>query len=328
MAGSQEINDFETALLNRLNKIAGKLPKVGFSTKYDTPLDEMITQLGQFHFDTQGRLEVDVQAIVADAVNIASPLYNGSVSVEDPRMNFTGGALQVDITALVADKVYIYGSDYGSPATNYQVKTDSSGQLYFGNFPTGFNVNNFPTVQPVSQSGTWNVGLNAGSNVIGKVDINSPLDANGYVQVDLITAIPAGSNLIGQVDAIQSGSWSVDAVQSGSWAVAVNNFPSNQDITITRSTLAESGFTGTTSATAGTYTQITTSSTICKSFTIYSSDTNTAAIFVGYNGNAARYIVPNGFATFSAEDNEQIDISTLYVKSAAASQGYVVNYEN
>ena len=310
MGGNQEINDWETAILNRLNKIAGKLPKVGFSTQYDTPMDEMISQLGQFQF-VNGSLKVDVTAIVADAVNIASPLYNGSVSVEDPRMNFTGGALQVDITALVADKVYIYGSDYGSPATNYQVKTDSSGQLYIGNFPTGFNVNNFPAVQPVSQNGTWKVGLNAGTNLIGSVNVNNFPSTQAVVQSGTWTVdLSAGSNLIGSVDAIQSGSWNV-GVSS-----------------ITRSTLAEDGFTGSTDATAGTYTQVTTTSTLCKSFTIYSDSGNTAAIFVGYNGNAARYIVPNGFMTFSAEDNEQIDISTFYVESSAVSQGYVVNYEN
>jgi hypothetical protein len=46
-------------------------------------------------------------------------------------------------------------------------------------------------------------------------------DANKYLFVDLGTALPAGSNVIGAVT--QSGSWSVAATQSGTWTVQPGN---------------------------------------------------------------------------------------------------------
>lgn len=52
-----------------------------------------------------------------------------------------------------------------------------------------------------TQSGTWNVGLNAGSQTIGNVN------QNGTWTVGINTAIPAGGNTIGAVS--QNGTWNM-----------------------------------------------------------------------------------------------------------------------
>jgi hypothetical protein len=50
------------------------------------------------------------------------------------------------------------------------------------------SVSNFPATQAVTQSGTWNVGLNAGTNVIGHVIVDSgAITVSGTVTVDSIT---------------------------------------------------------------------------------------------------------------------------------------------
>lgn len=155
MSGPGEVvDDFETKLFARINQIRGKYPKTALS-HYDFPLDN----LTKLQFSSAGALKVDVTAVVADSVNIASPLNSdGSLEVEDPRMNFTSGRLEVDVTATVADKVYIYGSDYASTPTNYQVKTDSSGNLY-NNVQAIVKT----TVSPVTFNGTTSATPGAGT---------------------------------------------------------------------------------------------------------------------------------------------------------------------
>lgn len=250
MAQSTGIDDFETTVVTYLKKINGKFPSKGLATT-DFVLDKMLTDLDKFNFSTSGALKVDVTTIVADNVGITSPLYNGYVGVEDPRMSFSSGRLQVDVVSTVADQVYIYGSDYGSPATNYQVKTDSSGQLYVGNFPS---------IQAVSQSGTWNVGQSGSwtvsANQSGTWSVNSVQSGTWNVNVTNPFTFTASNYLEVQVEntsipVTQSGSWNVSLLagsniigavtQSGTWNVGINNFPSNQDITIT-SPLTSSGY--------------------------------------------------------------------------------------
>ncbi|MEW6606075.1 MAG: hypothetical protein AB1414_01305 [bacterium] len=54
-----------------------------------------------------------------------------------------------------------------------------------------------------TQSGTWNVGLNVGTNNIGDVDVLSlpsiPAGTNNIGDVDIASALPAGTNVIGAV---------------------------------------------------------------------------------------------------------------------------------
>ena len=83
---------------------------------------------------------------------------------------------------------------------------------------TAFTVN-------AAQSGTWGVGLNAGSNLVGKVGIDqtTPGTTNG-VQVN--AALPAGSNLIGKVGLDQTTPGTTNAIslaQVGSTTVATGN---------------------------------------------------------------------------------------------------------
>ncbi len=75
-------------------------------------------------------------------------------------------------------------------------------------------------------SGTLVVGLNAGSNVVGKVQLRNPGDtadlgdASNPVRVD-----PTGTTtqpVSGTVSAVQSGAWTVTANQGGTWAVTDN----------------------------------------------------------------------------------------------------------
>ena len=76
-----------------------------------------------------------------------------------------------------------------------------------------------------TQSGTWGVGLNAGSNIVGKVGIDqtTPGTTNG-VQVN--AALPAGSNIIGKTGIDQTTPGTTNAVslaQVGSTTVATGN---------------------------------------------------------------------------------------------------------
>jgi hypothetical protein len=53
-------------------------------------------------------------------------------------------------------------------------------------------------IVPVSQSGTWNVGLSAGSNSIGTVEIGAT-SLTALENITIATALPAGANSIGTV---------------------------------------------------------------------------------------------------------------------------------
>lgn len=71
-----------------------------------------------------------------------------------------------------------------------------------------------------TQSGTWNVGLSAGSNIVGKVGIDqtTPGTTNG-VQVN--AALPAGSNTIGAVNRVSQypvGATAITASATGTTA--------------------------------------------------------------------------------------------------------------
>jgi len=129
---------------------------------------------------------------------------------------------------------------YGTAPSGYALPVNA----FVTNFPSTQNVNVtnsslavtgtfWQTTQPVSgtvtanqggapwsvsQSGTWNVGLNAGSNAIGSIT-NTGFNVNNFPATQAVT---------------QSGTWTVQqggapwsVSQSGSWTVGVNNFPSS-----------------------------------------------------------------------------------------------------
>lgn len=65
----------------------------------------------------------------------------------------------------------------------------------------------------VTQSGTWNVGLNTGTNLIGKVKLvdtagtnELAVDSSGYITVNRNWSLASGTD---SVDAAQSGTWNV-----------------------------------------------------------------------------------------------------------------------
>lgn len=95
-------------------------------------------------------------------------------------------------------------------------------------------INNWPATQAVTQSGTWNVGLSAGTNNIGDVDVLS------------LPALPAGANHIGSVSIFGNVNTSVGAVtlnpgpaQIGS--VTVSNFPATQAVSFNQLVSLASG---------------------------------------------------------------------------------------
>jgi len=81
-----------------------------------------------------------------------------------------------------------------------------------------------------NQGGTWTVGLSTGSNIVGKIYItdgveNVLVDAAGNMMVSLGTAIPAGTNNIGDVDVL-----TLPNVTIGSALPAGDNNIGNVDI--------------------------------------------------------------------------------------------------
>lgn len=58
---------------------------------------------------------------------------------------------------------------------------------------------------PAAQSGTWNVGLNAGSNLIGSVNVANTVAVSGTVN----TSMSGTMAVSGTVTALQGGSWTV-----------------------------------------------------------------------------------------------------------------------
>lgn len=123
--------------------------------------------------------------------------------------------------------------------------------------------------------GTGVVGLNAGSNTIGKVDINAGSAIIGNVRIDQTTpgttngvqvnaALPAGSNIIGRVgiDQTTPGTTNlVSAAQSGTWTVQPGNTP-NTSAWLVQNVVGAAGGTSTFSAVGGTGTALLTNSAV------------------------------------------------------------------
>ena len=103
-------------------------------------------------------------------------------------------------------------------------------------------VTNFPTTQAVTQSGSWNVGLNAGANTIGKVDQgnggSSAWKVDGSAVTQPISAaslpLPAGASTSANQSTIISDLASILANQTnGTQETQVTNFPATQPISAT-----------------------------------------------------------------------------------------------
>lgn len=105
-------------------------------------------------------------------------------------------------------------------------------------------VSNFPLVQPVSQSGTWNI-----NSILNPVSITGSVAVTGGLTDTQLraSAVPVSLASVPTHPVTQSGTWNVGlstgvnaigsitntsfaSTQSGSWTVGVNNFPSTQTV--------------------------------------------------------------------------------------------------
>lgn len=136
----------------------------------------------------------------------------------------------------------IHGLSTAGGGTYVDVKVTPSGALTAD--VSGSSVTVSGTVA-ATQSGTWNVGLNAGSNLVGKVGIDqtTPGTTNGvslaYVNS---TAVATGNGVVGtgvQRVAIASDNtaFSVNAAQSGTWNIGTLTSITNA-VTVAQSTAA------------------------------------------------------------------------------------------
>ncbi|MEM3872558.1 MAG: hypothetical protein QXE05_08365 [Nitrososphaeria archaeon] len=141
--------------------------------------------------------------------------------------------------------------------------------------------------------------------------IVSPLDSNGYVQVDLETPLPSGSNTIGNVN-LNAGSNAIGTV-------GVTSYGNPTRVTRTFSYLTAS------LTTANTPQQITTTSTLVRKAFI----TNTSASDTIYIGASTPSIPIAPNYTFVLEMNgdiDQTDLSTIYFVGATAGDSIKVIY--
>ncbi|MEM3872396.1 MAG: hypothetical protein QXE05_07550 [Nitrososphaeria archaeon] len=123
--------------------------------------------------------------------------------------------------------------------------------------------------------------------------ITSPLDSNGYVQVDLETPLPSGNNTIGNVN--------------------VNN--------VTDTSGEIQAFEFTTSSTANTATQLSNDSTLIEEITILASSGNSATVNIGNSSSQPFPLVAGASLTL-----RKVKPSNIYAVSSSASQTLYVIY--
>ncbi|MEM3846282.1 MAG: hypothetical protein QXU98_11365 [Candidatus Parvarchaeota archaeon] len=123
--------------------------------------------------------------------------------------------------------------------------------------------------------------------------ITSPLDSNGYVQVDLETPLPSGSNTIGNVN--------VNGQTDSSGEVQAYTF--------------------TTSSTANTATQLSSDSTLIEEITILASSSNSANVNIGNSSSQPFPLVAGSSLTL-----RKVKPSNIYAISSSASQTLYVIY--
>ncbi|MEM4068126.1 MAG: hypothetical protein QXV17_14840 [Candidatus Micrarchaeaceae archaeon] len=155
--------------------------------------------------------------------------------------------------------------------------------------------------------------------------ITSPLDSNGYVQVDLETPLPSGSNTIGNVNiasALPSGSNTIGNVNIASSLPSGSNTIGNVNVNNVTDTSGEvQAFEFTTSSTANTATQLSSDSTLIEEITILASSSNTATVNVGNSSSRPFPLVAGASLTL-----RKVKPSNIYAVSSSASQTLYVIY--
>ncbi|MEM4067996.1 MAG: hypothetical protein QXV17_14175 [Candidatus Micrarchaeaceae archaeon] len=187
--------------------------------------------------------------------------------------------------------------------------------------------------------------------------ITSPLDSNGYVQVDLETPLPSGNNTIGNVNiasSLPSGNNTIGNVNIASSLPSGNNTIGNVNIasslpsgnnTIGNVNIASAlpsgsntignvnvnnvtdtsgevqAFEFTTSSTANTATQLSNDSTLIEEITILASSANTATVNIGNSSSQPFPLVAGSSLTL-----RKVKPSNIYAISSSASQTLYVIY--
>lgn len=149
---------------------------------------------------------------------VTSATFSGSVTVVQP----TGTNLH---TVVDSGTIGISGNVTvtQSTGTNLHTVLDSGVVTSITN-PVAVTGTFWQAIQPVSQSGTWNVGLNAGSNIIGsvRIDQTTPGTTNHvFIGSDGVVTLAAGSAVIGHV-IVDSGAITVSGSVTVSGTVAIS----------------------------------------------------------------------------------------------------------
>ncbi|MEM3845638.1 MAG: hypothetical protein QXU98_08055 [Candidatus Parvarchaeota archaeon] len=155
--------------------------------------------------------------------------------------------------------------------------------------------------------------------------IVSPLDSNGYVQVDLETPLPNGSNTIGNVNiasSLPSGSNTIGNVNIASSLPSGSNTIGNVNVNNVTDTSGEvQAFTYTTSSTANTATQLSSDSTLIEEITILASSSNSATVNIGNSSSQPFPLVAGSSLTL-----RKVKPSNIYAISSSASQTLYIIY--
>ncbi|MEM3845936.1 MAG: hypothetical protein QXU98_09565 [Candidatus Parvarchaeota archaeon] len=155
--------------------------------------------------------------------------------------------------------------------------------------------------------------------------ITSPLDSNGYVQVDLETPLPSGSNTIGNVNiasSLPSGNNTIGSVNIASSLPSGSNTIGNVNVNNVTDTSGEiQAFEFTTSSIANTATQLSSDSTLIEEITILASSANTATVNIGNSSSQPFPLVAGSSLTL-----RKVKPSNIYAISSSASQTLYVIY--
>lgn len=158
----------------------------------------------------------------------------------------TGGSMTQTVGAAVTTEGYpMLGSD-GTNARSILTTTGGAVVVHVSNLQPAVSVAGIVSVQPdgtanwpvsvantpaVTQSGTWNVGINAGTNLIGAVSVRGTIiGAVSIANIADVSISPAGLNIpvsVANIPAVsQSGTWTVqpgNTANTTPWLVSVNS---------------------------------------------------------------------------------------------------------
>ncbi|MEM3872900.1 MAG: hypothetical protein QXE05_10125 [Nitrososphaeria archaeon] len=192
-------------------------------------------------------------------------------------------------------------------------------------------INNSIITSPLDSNGYVQVDLEtplpSGSNTIGNVNIASslPSGSNTIGNVNIASALPSGSNTIGSVNiasAIPSGNNTIGNVNIASSLPSGSNTIGNVNVNNVTDTSGEvQSFEFTTSSTANTATQLSTDSTLVEEITILASSSNSATVNIGNSSSQPFPLVAGSSLTL-----RKVKPSNIYAVSSSASQTLYVIY--